>query len=60
MTLARTEHPTGILFRVEGDGEPGTGVGSTGPNGGPGIGTELGGHGDEPTDTSTRMLHGNA
>ena len=55
-----TEDRTGSLVMDEGDGEPGTGAGSTRQRGGPGIGTVLDGHGDQPTDTSTRMLHGDA
>ena len=42
----------------EGDGKPGTGIGSTSPRGGLGIGTVLVGRGDQPTDTSTTMLRG--
>ena len=33
---------------------------TTGPRGGTGIGTVLGGYGDQPTDSSTSMLHGDA
>ena len=43
-----------------GDSEPGTGLGSLGPAFGPEICTVLDGHGEQPTDTSTSMLHGDA
>ena len=49
---AHTEDPSGIMYMDEGDGEPGTGLGSVGPAMGPEIGSVLGGHGGHPVNTS--------
>ena len=57
---AHTEDQTGLLFIYKGNGERGTGVESTGPTGGPGIGTGLGRFGDQPTDPCTGMFHRDA
>ena len=46
------------MYMDEGDGEPGTGLGSVRSVMGPEIGFVLGGHGGQHTDTSSSILHG--
>ena len=45
------EDPSAVILMEEGDGQPGTDVGTTGPVFGPETGTVLGGHGRQPVDT---------
>ena len=54
---AHSEDPSGVMFMEEGDGDPSTGLGSVGPALGPEIGSVLGAHGGQPTDTANDMLH---
>ena len=60
MPHSHTEDVTAPIYMDVGDGDPSTGVGSVGPGIGPEIGTVRGGHGDQPTDTASGMLHDDA
>ena len=57
---SHTKDPEDILYMDVVNGEPDTGIALVGPRLGGEIGSVLGGHGDQPTDTSSSMLHSNA